>query len=102
MNCPLAPEKVVGVAPALPPRPRLTVTPFPIPRVAHKSTNAPPQLVVVEVKVTPVGKVTPGGRTIPLVIVPTPLVMEGMLLVMDAMTLDSCDRIEETVAVASL
>lgn len=102
VNCPLAPEKVVGVAPALPPRPRLTVTPFPIPRVAHKSTNAPPQLVVVEVKVTPVGRVTPGGRTIPLVMDPTPLVMDGMLLVMDAMTLDSSDRIEETVAVASL
>jgi hypothetical protein len=93
--CPLAPEKVVGVDPNLPPRPRLTVTPFPIPRVAHKSTSAPPQLVVVEVKVTPVGKVTPGGRTIPLVMGPTTLVM-------DAIALDPSDRIEEIEAVASL
>lgn len=119
VNCPLVPEKVVGVAPALPPIPRLTVTPFPIPRVAHRLTNAPPQLVVVEVKVTPVGRVTPGGRvTDPtplvidptslvidptsLVIDPTALVMDGMLLVTEAMTLDSSDRIEEIVAVASL
>ena len=112
VNWPLAPEKVVGVAPELPPIPRLTVTPFPIPRVAHRSTNAPPQLVVVEVKVTPVGRVTPGGRVIDptplvieptsLVIDPTALVIEGMLLVMDAMTLDSSERIEEIVAVASL
>jgi len=67
---------------------------------------------VVEVKVTPVGRVTPGGRVIDptplvieptsLVIDPTALVIEGMLLVMDAMTLDSSERIEEIVAVASL
>jgi hypothetical protein len=95
VKTPLGAEKVVGVAPALPPRPRLTVTPFPMPRVAHKSTNSPPQLVVVEVKVTPVGKVTPGGRMIPLVIGPTTLVM-------DAIALDCCDRMEEMEAVASL
>jgi len=110
VNCPLgAPEKVVGVAPELPPIPRLTVTPFPIPRVAHKLTNAPPQLVVVEVKVTPVGKVTPGGIEMALVMEPRsevtdprPLVAEPTALVIDAIALDSSDRIDETEAVASL
>jgi hypothetical protein len=102
VKAPLGAEKVVGVAPALPPTPRLTVTPFPIPRVAHKLTNAPPQLVVVEVTVTPEGKVTPVGIEIALVMDPTPLVRDPTPLVMDATTLDSCERIEEMEAVASL
>jgi hypothetical protein len=88
VKAPLGAEKVVGVAPALPPTPRLTVMPFPIPRVAHKSTNAPPQLVVVEVKEAPGGKVIPVGLEI--------------ALVMDATTLDCCERMEEMEAVASL
>jgi len=116
VKAPLGAEKVVGVAPALPPTPRLTVTPFPIPRVAHKLTNAPPQLVVVEVTVTPGGKVTPVGIEIALVIDPRPLVRDPTSLVtdprplvrdptslvMDATTLDSCERIDEIEAVASL
>jgi hypothetical protein len=79
VKTPLGAEKVVGVAPALPPTPRLTVALFPIPRVAHKLTNAPPQLVVVEVTVTPEGKVTPVGIEIALVIDPTPLVTPEMM-----------------------
>jgi hypothetical protein len=102
VKAPLGAEKVVGVAPALPPTPRLTVTPFPIPRVAHKSTNAPPQLVVVEVKETLVGKVIPVGIEIALVMGPRSLVMDPTSLVMDATTLDCCERMEEMEAVASL
>jgi ABC-type taurine transport system ATPase subunit len=102
VKAPLEAEKVVGVAPALPPTPRLTVMPFPMPRVAHKSTNAPPQLVVVEVKEAPGGKVIPVGIEIALVMGPRSLVMDPTSLVMDATTLDSCERIEEMEAVASL
>lgn len=71
----------MGVAPALPPIPRLTGTPSRRPIVAHKSTKAPPQLVVIAVAVAP------GGRVIGAVTDPRPLVIE-------AISLDAPDRTE--------
>lgn len=81
MYRPLAPEYLVGVAPPIPPMPRLTGIPSKRPMVAHKSTKAPPQLVVIAVAVAP------GGRVIGPVIDPKPLVIE-------AISLDALDRIE--------